>query len=334
MTGKRLAAFVVTILMIGGAIFVRSRIDNNASSATDGPSASSAVVSKGVLSVVCSTEFAAACQDLDAVYGTRVQITIEPAGNTLDRLVATQTKDLPELWITLAPFPAMLDESRERRGDVVSTEPVTQTAPRVILQVDRASALQAECLDRPLWKCIGDFAGTSWADHQGQASWGTVRPGFADPGTEALGLITLANIVSGYFNDVSFSRSTWEADDGFLRWLGRISSKSNITSGSAFATMATRPSALSIAATDSAEISITPRASDAQYTTLSPSPTIVLQAQIASFTAGDADLRAQVLVSLQNSLTGTYGWETAASSGQSPSAGTFVALRQLWKELS
>lgn len=340
MTGKRLIALVATALMIVGAIFVRSRIDSKDSSGTGPTSADPAVVSKGVLAITCSTELVSACQDLRAVYTSRVEITVEPAGDTLDRLAAAPFNKLsgllPDLWITLAPFPAMLDESRQSGPVVLTTSNLAQTDPQLVLPSDRAAALLAACGAEALWRCIGDFAGTPWADIPNSKSTGTVKPGFADPAAEAVGLVTLANAASGYFSAANFSRSDWEADSGFSRWIGQISSKSRLTptSKSPLATLITQPSALNIAATDSAEISHTERVKDPKYTALTSSPTILLQTQMASFTASDADLQTQVLESLRSSLTETYGWDAPADPGQSISAGTFIALRQLWKEIT
>lgn len=340
MTGKRLAALVATIVMIVGAIFVRSRIDSADSAGTGSSPAGPAVGSKGVLAIICSTELASACQDLRAVYNSKVEITVEPAGDTLDRLAVAPANKLsgllPDLWITLAPFPAMLDESRQSGPVVLTTTTLAQTDPQLVLQTDRAVALQAACGTAPLWRCIGDFAGTPWAEHQGAASWGSVRAGFADPAAEAIGLITLANAVGGYFSATDFSRGDWEADSGFSRWIGRVSSKSRLTptSKSPLATLITQASALSIAATNSAEISRTPRANDPKYTALTLSPTLLLQTQSASFTESDADLQEQVLGSLRNTLTETYGWDAPTDTGQSISAGTLIALRELWKEIT
>jgi hypothetical protein len=330
-TLKRLAAVIATVLMIVGAVFIRSRMDDNKSDpATTSPNAPA---NKGVLNIVCSTEFKDVCQDLRANMGAKVAITDESAGVTLDRLANGPQSALPDLWLTLAPFPAMLDYARQQPF-VQSTVIIAETRPSIVLLADRADALLADCADTSLWNCIGSIAGSPWSEHSGQASWGAVRVGFADPATEAWGLVTLANAVSGYFSKTDFSRSTWEADPLFSRWMQHISANATLTSASKspLATFLARTSAFSIAPTDSAEIARTPPVDSSKYTVLSPEPAIVYRAELAAFGTTDAELREEARKILTASLLGTYLWDKSDASAQALDEGTFIALRQLWKE--
>ena len=333
MTAKRLAAFVATVVMIIGAIFARSALDKRSSS-SDGttPTASP---NKGSLNIVCSTDLTSVCQDLVAVYGSSLRVTTEAAGITLDRLATADVTDMPDAWITLAPFPAMLVELRPQSPLAVTTSALAQTTPALTMLSDRAQALQSSCGSATLWRCIGDITGSPWAQHQGSASWGSIRPGFVDPTNEAMGLHTLANALSGYFDGTSFSRNTWEADPEFSSWIRNLSIGAKLTTAakSPLATLITRSSAFSIAATDTAEVTSSSRAGDSRFTTLTPTPAIAIVAQLASFNTSDSDLRSRVNASLTEALVKTYGWERSSNVTE-PSAGTFIALRQLWKELT
>ena len=120
-------------------------------------------------------------------------MTIEDAGATLDRLAALEDPDEAPLWLTIEPYPAMVDSIRGSAG----TEPLAFTATTlgasqlgVALPSDeQLGVLATVCgTDPRLWRCIGDHAGASWSEVGGDASWGTVRPAFGDVDASALGL--------------------------------------------------------------------------------------------------------------------------------------------------
>ena len=104
MTLKRLAALLGAVALVVGAILLRNALDDNSNSSSAGPA------EPGSYSLVCSTEFADVCTGLPDTYA----VTIEAAGVTLDRLASVEPAALPDAWLTLYPFPAMLDETRVR----------------------------------------------------------------------------------------------------------------------------------------------------------------------------------------------------------------------------
>ena len=61
---------------------------------------------------MCATELRVAC---DAIDGD-VSVVVEPAGVTLDRLAALADDAESPVWLTLQPFPAMLDDLRSASG--------------------------------------------------------------------------------------------------------------------------------------------------------------------------------------------------------------------------
>ena len=104
MTAKRVAAVAIAAVLIVAALLIRNGLDDSSSNATDGTDAPS----RGKITVICSTEFEAVCNGLDA---KKYNQTTESAGDTLDRL-ARDGAQLPDAWITLDPFPAMIDVVR------------------------------------------------------------------------------------------------------------------------------------------------------------------------------------------------------------------------------
>src|SRR4051812_20961854 len=109
MTLKRLAALLGAVALVVAAVLIRNALDDNSSaSANDRPA------QPGSYTLVCSTEFADVCAGLPDTYA----VTVEAAGVTLDRLASAEPADLPDGWLTLDPFPAMLDETRVR-GDAL-----------------------------------------------------------------------------------------------------------------------------------------------------------------------------------------------------------------------
>ena len=326
MTGKRVAAVFATIILIVGAVLLRSVLDESKSIAA-GPSPTEQPADSAVLTIVCSTEFNDACQDLKASYGAKIEVISEPAGVTLDRLAKPKAQ-LPDMWFTLQPFAAML------AAPGASSVVVASAKPQLTLLADRAAALEGACGTTSLWRCLGNWAGDGWAEHGGQTAWGSIKPGIADPANEAIGLVQLANAVGGYFATTTFSRNDWEADLDFTSWFRNIHSRSKLTTAKTpLATLVTQASALSIAATDTAEVARTSQAATNKYLTLTPSPTFVVNAELTSFGTSNADLRADVRTSLATSLTSTYSWDKASTASLDDRAGTFIALRLKWKEL-
>ena len=147
----------------------------------------------------------------------------------------------------------------------------------------RLDVLLAACDGQPLWRCIGTNAGTPWSELGGEASWGTVRPALGDVDDSALGLSSFAASVAGYFNDPDVTRSRWENDPAFIPWLDGLADTSSgvsLSGGSALGTMATRPSALDIAATAGFELADVD-ADSQRFARNYPAPEMWLQAVLA-----------------------------------------------------
>ena len=176
----------------------------------------------------------------------------------------------------------------------------------------RLDILVAACGTQPLWRCIGADAGAPWTDIGGEPGWGTIRPAFGDVNDSALALASFASSVAGYFGDPDISRSRWEADAAFLGWSNRLADAANgvsLSGGSALGTMATRPSALDIAATAGFELATLDAGSE-RFAPNYPAPEMWLQAVLAvpGGAAAPGDLASDLTEQVRSS-----GWDDAAT---------------------
>jgi hypothetical protein len=181
-----------------------------------------------------------------------------------------------------------------------------------------------------LWRCIGESAGMPWSELGGEPSWGTVRPAFGDVEDSALALGSFAAAVAGYLGDVDVSRSRWEAaGTDFISWQRRLietASGVSLSGGSALGTMATRPSALDIAATAGFELAALDAAGE-RFASNYPAPEMWLQAVLAA-PGGTGDLASDLTEQL-----GGAGWDDADSATTPlPGAATMLALRAMWQD--
>ena len=286
----------------------------------------------GTLQVTCSTEFATICEGLGADY----DVTVESAGTTLDRLATATDDELPDAWLTLDPFPGMLDEIRVRANSlpasVSANTAVAVTDPVLSLPADRQPVFSVACGANPPGRCVGDFAGSPWADLAGAGGPtipGRVKPAISDPAVEAIGLVSLANLVAGYFESTTFDANSSSDDLSFSGWLRNITNNVVVIDDSStpLATMLVRVSSADIASTTTAEIATTPRATATDFPTVALSPAFPVTAVLA--TMGDES--AALTSSLGDALIAA-GWTAPAADAEPLPASTFNALRKVWKD--
>lgn len=323
MTAKRFLAFLGALALIVGAVFLRNYLDDRSSSST---SDSTVTPAGGTVTVICSTEFEAVCNRLDP---TQFDVTIQSAGRTLDDLSAASAKP-PDAWITLDPFPGMVDETRTFAGLSVVTPHVvavaTDVAKIAVAAGQRAVAFAAGCAGQPAWRCIGTSAGEPWATLDPAAGSGAILPGYSDPDQEALGLVTFANAVGGYFDNAGFASSDWLGNADFNGWLRNLKNHDSIqaTGGSALSTLVLRPTLVNVAATTGVELRANPQPAAVVAVDLTPAVAVV--AVVAAFTPKGDRLAAAITPALI-----TAGWSRATDTKPQLPAGTFVALRKLWE---
>ena len=337
MNGKRLGAVVLAIVLVAGAFYVRNNVIEDDGSEADPPSSTVNEPDRGdATALICITELRDVCTALTTEHPD-LAITVEPAGATLDRLAGLDDPADAPLWLTIDPYPAMIDVARElRSAGPVGAEITVVGASQLgiafpLSDPSYGATLEAHCPDVALWRCIGDNAGAPWSEIGGAVSWGRLRPSFGDVSGSALGLASLAAAVAGYLGEGEVTRSRWEADASFTAWFRRLSSASEnaaMSGGTPLRTMATRP-ALDIAATAAFEVAAID-AAGSRFELNYPEPQMWVQAVIATppgVTAPDG-LAADVGASLTRA-----GWGTPDSAGGPlPNASTLLALRAFWND--
>src|SRR6476620_9697420 len=139
MWAKRIGAIVLAAILIGGAVLLRRAVTGGSDSPTTEPPASASAVT-------CIPELEAACRTL-AAGDPGVELTIEPAGTTYERVVADPSS-APEAWITLAPWPAMVSNAVAVNGgtDPYQTDLAVGTTDVVMVgRNPRMGALTEHC---------------------------------------------------------------------------------------------------------------------------------------------------------------------------------------------
>ena len=160
---------VGAVAMIVGALVVRGRLDDENVDAGQ------------VYRLVCAADLDRVCADLDDAFPGRVDVTVEGAGATADRL--RRLDGDPELdgWLVADPWPALVDEAR-RAGSLpplFATEaaPLARSPLVIVAWKDRAAAL-ARRVPAARW------GGSAWAMPPADPS---AKVGHADAARDGIG---------------------------------------------------------------------------------------------------------------------------------------------------
>jgi len=328
---KRIGAVLVAVALIAGAFFLRRNVleDDEVSSAP----ATDSISPQSSGELVCITELAEVCRALAAT--TNVDVVVEDALVTLDRLAALDDDAAAPSWLTVAPFPTMLDELRTSSGrDPLALQGEVLAATQLGIAAPtggRFDQLATACPDTPIWRCLGEQAGTPWAGLGGEASWSAVRPSVGAADRSAVALASFAAAVAGYFGTPEFSRATWDLDPDFISWVRRLVRTvpiDRLSGNTPLLAMAARASALDMAATTAAELAAFDPAAT-RFEGNYPAPAMWLEAVLAA----PADVEQAALVDDATTALTEAGWVPPAEvTGQVPSATTMLALRTLWQE--
>ncbi|HEX2029651.1 MAG TPA: hypothetical protein VHF25_16840 [Nitriliruptorales bacterium] len=214
----RLLALAAAVGMVVGALALRGDAPGRAGG--DGGRGA-----EGPLRLTCAAELATACQAL-ADGREDLQVTVEEAGHTADRLAAASAADVTDDgWMVPAPWPQLVEEARGRAGSpplLDHTGPVLARTPLVVaVWSDRSEVLATSCQPDVGWRCIGEMAGRPWSEVGGQEAWGPVKPVVPDPVTTTVGLFTLGQATATYHGRADLSRADLD-DDGYRDWLGSL----------------------------------------------------------------------------------------------------------------
>lgn len=331
MTLKRLAAFLLAAAMVVGALLIRNALDGNSDTGTaspgDPPSGDNS------FQLICSSEFQEVCNSIasDKDNQNKLTVTIEPAGVTLDRLAKATDDQMPDAWLTLDPFPAMLDETRDRTtsfGPATTTTQVLSTTASAVAVIDaKAGALQESCAEESIATCVGRLAGKTWADVGDPSLGGSLKLGISDPATEASGLLSFADGMAGLLGTTDIDSGQY-SDPDVRAWVRNIVANSQtFPAGSALNTMISRPSKVDVAYTTSVETTASPSGSREPYQSLAVSPGFTVAATWAVIASNDDRLRDQTAEALISA-----GWISQAEDSPTLSASTFITLRALWED--
>lgn len=318
MTVKRLGAFFAAILLVVGAVLLRDWLDDRSDDATGSDSSGGPTtdqVSGNSFALICSTEFEDVCE---ALAGANITVTVEPAGTTLDRLAKVDDDQLPDAWLTLDPFPAMLDQTRERSvagfgPATTGTAPVASTTPIVAVAGRISATFAAACSTPSTATCAGTI--------------GAVEVGISDPFSEASGLLNFANGVAGLVGSTEIDSIQLEESEVRV-WVRGLGDQNNaVSTESPLETLINRDSKVNVAYSTTAEVFSNPARPAKPYEILSVEPAFAHVAVFAVMGDDDAALRTQ----LSTALTAA-GWDPAAADATMLSASTFINLRTLWKD--
>ncbi len=316
--------------LIVGALFLRRNvIDDDDVVVGQGTEPPAADVSE----LVCITELAGVCDAIGAAR-SELDVTVEDGLVTLDRLAALDDGVTPPLWLTVQPFPTMLDELRTFEGghplglggDALAATPLGIAAP-----TGRFEVLSAACADARTWRCLGDGAGRQWSELDGDESWKTVRPAVGKADRSAVALASFAAAVAGYLGTPTYTRSSWDADPDFTSWVRRLRRTVPYTSLSGttpLATMVQRSSAIDMAATTRAELEALGTAAE-RFEAKYPEPAMWLEVVLAA----PAEAEPGALTDAATTALTDAGWSSPGDvTAAVPSATTMLALRTLWQE--
>ena len=324
-TVKRIAAAVVAVGLVVGAVLIRRSWDDNSSSSTGStgstPSRTTAPVGTEPV-VACISDLADVCNSL-SVPG--VTIRVEDWATTLTSFTTTSGPNpAPAAWITFDPLPTLVPK-------ITGTTPVGISDLIAVAKADRSAAAVAACGADQFWTCIGNNAGGSWTTLGGQAGWGKVLAGFADPNTSTTGLVSLGAAASAFFGNASFGSTQIDASDSFFAWFSRMAGSVPAEAlADPLPLLLQRPSAVGVVATTRAEYALLAAKRTDAFPATYPGPMARAEVVLA---VTDGNLPSGLAGSLAAALEAA-GWEQPAAGAATglPSAVTLVRLQQLWKE--
>jgi hypothetical protein len=305
---RRTAAVVVAVLLVVGAFVVRSLTDHGGDDGT-GPRPGT---DGG--RVTCVADLADACRAVARELG--VDVTVERWLDTAARLDAGEAVGT---WVTLAPLDALVET-----GD---RSLVASSQLGLLGRADRMAALADGCAGTAIWRCVGDQAGRPWSELGGEARWGSLLPGLADPTASAVGALVLAHANTAFFGGPAFNNVVMDASDEHASWFaGLVAAVPDQVLDHPVAVFVGRPSVAGVVGSTSADFESTGGGRLAEFTATYPEP----MGRADVVVAGEAPdgfveaIAAQLLAA---------SWQAPASGPNGmPSAATMRALAQRWEE--
>lgn len=302
--------------MVAGALVVRGRLDDRQEEQAQ------------VYRLVCSVDLGQVCDDLRADYPGRVEVTVEAAGTTADRLRSLDGDPGLDGWLVADPWPAIVDEARRFGSlspvfDRATRPPLVRSPLVVVAWKDRADALAPTCPEATIgWRCLGEAAGGPWTARNGRAEWGDVKVGHADAAGDGIGLLVLGQATAAWFGRTDLS--TFDLDDeGFQRWFSGLERPMTPSPGSPLDRMLQIGRAANdfVATTEADAAKVDTAASRAALSKIYPAPMATADVVLA-LTPGDRGGRLRDIVSdpARDVLT-EFGWKAPGAAGLPPGNG-------------
>ena len=330
--GPRILAFVAAIAMVAGALAIRSKLDDDARARSE------------VLRLVCVTELQDVCEQLRDDPDSSIELTVEDAGVTAERLVGLASGADPGLdgWLAIGDWPGIVDaERRSANKDVVfpHRRPLASTRIGLVVWPDRAEVLKS-C--QQTWACLADAAAKGqWSAAGGKAEWGRVKVGLPDPERSAVGVNVLGALGASSFGNTAFGRLEIDEDPDFQRRLNGLSRASAGIDPSLENMLAAGPAAVDAvpvleAAVLQPDVQAIPRLRVTGV--LYPAPVHVATVMLGTTSgdrAGTPDYEAsvrldEVLNDLGRRRLLGAGWKHRERDTGLPEASVLAALRQAW----
>ncbi len=314
---QRVLALLAAVGLVLVAIVVRAAIDDGGDGA-----GRSADGGDGELEVYCAEDLQAAC---DGLADEGVTVTYQAAAATA-ALIAEGSPQLAGVdgWVTSSPWIELLDA---RAPDVLAAPVVLATTSVVVaVDADRTEAVRTLCANQPIWRCLGDDAGASWADlgSGGSPAWGALKTGLPAPDSAA-GLGVLASVASGFFGRTDFASNDFELE-GFAAWLSALAAPSGAGEADPTGVLAT------VQGKYTAVGDLAAAAAGRGVDVLEPSPAIEISAVLVSLPGGD-DLPDPAAA---REGMAASGWVPSSDDALIPTLkpGVMAALHELWTEVT
>lgn len=345
---KRLAALVVAVALIAGALWIRDRMEG------DDDRAGGIGGGGSDLALVCSRTMEQSCRSLGRVDG--ITVRIEDDATTAEALVQSQDGvSVVDAWLTTASWAAMVADERQLAGrrpvlgqpsDTLARSPAT-----IVARSDRAEAMRSACGGSVTWACIGDAAGGPWTALGGQPTWGVVRPGLAAPNTSR-GLVVLAQAVASRLGRTDYASNDFDEDPTFRTWFDRLvgAAKDTDFPGASLSRFLVAPATYGMVGVLEAESGpeLARAASGGAFDVIYPEPVVTADVVLAPAAGSDADaVIDRIGRDRLRSALSRSGWRvpgTSPARGVDPSVrlpaaaglprpGVLAALRSEWEDV-
>jgi hypothetical protein len=159
---RRLLAILGATAMVVTAVVARNALDDGGGG---GRAGDDEVV------MLCDPDLRAACE---AATASGARVIVRDSAEVAAALVAGQPDASVDGWITTAAWLEVVRSRLDQAPDQAPGQATVLATSDIVVAVDqaRSEALAAHCGDDPAWRCLGDAAGTPWADLGGDVRWG------------------------------------------------------------------------------------------------------------------------------------------------------------------